>query len=245
MRRLRPRPGLEEIATWQDHARDLSLNIESDPGWDQVAAFVVSFERRGPDEPPARRLVAEQAERGSPVPRSVWSGWGCDAICGWMHEQLGGDAGTATAPSPTLGSASASAGEEATDVRRRAVGPGDRRIGVDHLTLIDTDGTTTNLDTVARGRTVEVNRGGHLRVTVGGLAVNSEVNVALRARRQGRPSWTPHGPTTTQPGKPVDIDLSQLGEGPHTMVLTAWTSQATAAPCVVALPTISVRATTG
>jgi hypothetical protein len=248
MRRLRPRPGLEEIAAWQDHARDLSLDIELHPGWDQVAAFVVSFEQRGPDESPERRLVAEQAERGSPVPRSVWPGWSCDAICGWMHEQFTGEAGAQSAPTPTPASESAStaASDQATKVRRGAARAERRQIAVDRLTLLDADGTTTDLDPAAGGRTgVECNPGSRLRVTVGGVPVSAEVHLALRVRRPGRPGWTPHGPTTSRPGKPVEIDLSELREGSHTMVLTAWTSQATAAPSVVPLPTISVRAATG
>jgi hypothetical protein len=48
MRRLRPPPALEEISARQDHARDLAgaAAAASPPGWEQAAAFVVSFEHR-------------------------------------------------------------------------------------------------------------------------------------------------------------------------------------------------------
>jgi hypothetical protein len=63
MRRLRPTPTLEDIAGWQDHARDLAAAARAElpgrsgaTGWEQVAAFVVSFESRRAPLPPISLL---------------------------------------------------------------------------------------------------------------------------------------------------------------------------------------------
>lgn len=237
MSRLRPRPGLDEIAGWQDHARDLSMTTEPDPGWDQVAAFVVGFEQRGTNGSREQRLVAEQAERGSPVPRSVWPDWGCDAICAWMHEQIVDQSPPGARPD---------AAGPAAGSRRKSGGAGRRQITVDRLALVDADGTITELDPVDRGgESVECSADSRMRVSVGGLPASNGVDVALRVRRHGRPSWTPHPPTTAHAGKPVDIDLSDLPQGSHRIVLTARTSRGPALPCVVRLPRIIVRAASG
>ena len=45
MRRLRPRPTLDDIAAWQEHARRHgSAVVETE--WERAATFVVSFEQR-------------------------------------------------------------------------------------------------------------------------------------------------------------------------------------------------------
>jgi hypothetical protein len=80
------RPTLEEISTWQDDAR--AIASAGDPGWEQVAAFVVSFEQRDTEHGWERRVAAEQAEREPPVPREIWPDWHGGAVSAWMLRQL-------------------------------------------------------------------------------------------------------------------------------------------------------------
>jgi hypothetical protein len=254
LRRLRPRPGLEEIATWQDHARDLEADVDPLSEWDQVSAFVVSFERRGTAESPERRVAIEQAERTSPTPRSVWSGWGCEAICGWMHEHLAGDPATETTSPAVLAVSTAAAVSGATDTSNtsgisdtsarqpdpsRARRP---RISVDHLMLIDANGMATELNPAGDDAPpVEFMPGSRLQVTVSGPAPDTDVNLALRVQRDRQSGWTPHEPTRARPGTPADIDLSQLPVGTHTILLTAWTDGGRAEPRVLSLPAFTVQ----
>jgi hypothetical protein len=92
MRRLRPAPTLEDIAGWQDHARDLAAAARAwspgRPGWEQVAAFVVSFEARQTSADPERRLVVEQVEQTPPEPRQEWPAWSREAAWTWMLERV-------------------------------------------------------------------------------------------------------------------------------------------------------------
>lgn len=90
MRWVRPRPALEEVSRWQDAARDIAA-ATADPDWEQNAAFVVSFETRTTTAGPRRRVVAEQAERVSPLPRQVWPSWACGPVGEWLQEQASGD----------------------------------------------------------------------------------------------------------------------------------------------------------
>jgi len=70
MSRVRPRPTLEDVSRWQDRARDLVPPgpTLTEPGWDQVAAFVVSYEESGSD----RRVVVAQAEHVAPEPPIIF-----------------------------------------------------------------------------------------------------------------------------------------------------------------------------
>lgn len=85
-------PDLEEIARWQDQARRRRSVAARANGWEQVAAFVVSFERREGD-PRHRRVVCEQTEvepEGSP---RAWDGWDCEELCRWLRTSAGDAAG--------------------------------------------------------------------------------------------------------------------------------------------------------
>jgi hypothetical protein len=96
MRRLRPAPTLEAISGWQDQARDLAGAHADEPvtssrigrtGWEQAAAFVVSFETRKTRTDQDHRLVVEQVEQAPPEPRQEWPAWAPEAAWTWMHEK--------------------------------------------------------------------------------------------------------------------------------------------------------------
>jgi hypothetical protein len=103
MRRLRPAPTLEAISDWQDHARDLAATYVDSPvpsgqalpaGWEQAAAFVVSFETRQASTDKDHRLVVEQVEQAPPEPRQEWPAWTPDAAWTWMLERAEPTEGT-------------------------------------------------------------------------------------------------------------------------------------------------------
>lgn len=96
MRRLRPAPTLEAISGWQDQARDLAGAHADEPvtsnqlggtGWEQAAAFVVSFETRKTRTDQDHRLVVEQVEQAPPEPRQEWPAWAPEAAWTWMCER--------------------------------------------------------------------------------------------------------------------------------------------------------------
>lgn len=87
MRRLRPRPTVDDIAGWQEHARRYGPGtVETE--WERAATFVVFFEQRRGAHGVERQLLVERTELEPEQPAGAWSGWDCGSICGWMLEQL-------------------------------------------------------------------------------------------------------------------------------------------------------------
>jgi hypothetical protein len=239
MKAQRLRLTLEEISTWQDEARDLAA--AGDPGWEQVAAFVVSFEKRDTEHGLERRVAAEQAEHEPPVPHESWPDWPGAAVSAWMQRHLPArqtedtdaiDVTPADEPSPP-------AAEELESVTPSvAAGTAVRpSLTIDVVELVIPGQPSMPLGAGTEEIT-EAPSGARLRVTTSGAASGQEVNVALRVRRPGRPSLTPHSPATTTGNTPVEIDLSALSPGTHTSVLAAWTDDGSAAPAVRHLPTL-------
>jgi hypothetical protein len=112
MCRLRPAPTLEAISAWQDFARDLATmragsavpsGLVRPAGWEQAAAFVVSFETRRTGTDQDHRLVVEQVEQAPPEPRQEWPAWAPEAAWTWMLDRAKPRSGAVS----TLGNASA------------------------------------------------------------------------------------------------------------------------------------------
>ena len=264
MRRLRPAPTLETISGWQDHARDLA-EARADPsgpsglsgqarpaGWEQVAAFVVSFETRQTSADPERRLIVEQVEQAPPEPRQEWPEWSHEAAWTWMLDRTevkdGGDlhpTPTREPPSrkpaasdrPGRGSVSATQGRttETTGYPRRVP----RAIRASTPELVLPAGTVRRLD--AAGPAVDIPPHAVLRVTATS-APKLELQVMLRLRRSGAPSYAPSPPVTVASGEAAELDLGGLPPGEHTAVLTIWASAGAAAAAVIHLPRLRVPA---
>jgi len=306
MRRLRPPPTLEDIASWQDHARDLAADVPAGdtpagdvpaadvpavlaggrpaegipagggparprpaeagpaeapgpPGWQQVAAFVVSFEARQASADPQHRLVVEQVEQAPPEPRQEWPEWPGDAAWTWMVDRVraeGSGAGPQLArrglpgPEPAATPAAgrpvakvpAAAGRtpvtrhpRPAPARRRGQVPPVITTGTPELVLAA--GPARPLD--AAGGAVDIPPGAVLRVTATN-GPDQPLQVALRLRRAGRPSYTPGPPQTAVSGQPVEIDLDPLPPGEHSAVLAVWGPRGGAAAAVVPLPRLCV-----
>jgi hypothetical protein len=153
MRNLRPRPTLEQIARWQDHARSgLSEAVTDQSDWHPAASFAVVFARRQVvDGEWERRLEVERTEVEPEQEGRTWPDWDCRDVCGWMRDQLGlpgsaepaaGDAageepaaGQPAARRPAARATRAGDAEPAPARPARARGRGELRIG--RVTLID------------------------------------------------------------------------------------------------------------
>ena len=101
MANLRPRPAREQIARWQDEARN-KLATPDAPEWQTAASFVVVFSQRKEGDTWERRVEAERTEVEPERSMQVWSGWDAAPVCDWMRGQLdqAADAGTQPAEEP-------------------------------------------------------------------------------------------------------------------------------------------------
>ena len=87
MANLRPRPAREQIARWQDDARD-KLATPAASEWQTAASFVVVFSQRNQGDTWERRVEAERTEVEPERSMQVWSGWDAAPVCDWMRGQL-------------------------------------------------------------------------------------------------------------------------------------------------------------
>jgi hypothetical protein len=102
MQNLRPRPTLEQIARWQEEARSMLRQAVTDPSdWHTAASFVLVFSQRQAGDTWERRIEAERTEVEPEQDPQVWSGWDCEAVCGWMLGQLDQADHSEADPQPT------------------------------------------------------------------------------------------------------------------------------------------------
>ena len=88
MANLRPRPAREQIARWQDDARN-KLATPAASEWQTAASFVVVYSQRKEGDTWERRVEAERTEVEPERTMQVWSGWDTAPVCDWMRGQLG------------------------------------------------------------------------------------------------------------------------------------------------------------
>lgn len=259
MRRLRPRPTLETIAEWQDHAR---LKLADAPAvssdWDRAATFVVSFEQRAGDQGVERRHAVEQTEMEPEQPPEVWPGWGCQRICGWMRDRLalsgvqldgdttGAEADAAVARKTPSGAVAAdtsggTGGEPGSETVAGAERP---RVRINSATLVDDTGRVDVVtdDAVTSTAAAGCASPGRLAVTVTGPAPDREVHVAIRFRRPRVRGQSPEEPIVVRGSGRVEFDLSHVPVGRYDLGLLAWTPDGSAAPTVVVLPGFAIGA---
>ena len=235
------------IAGGQDHARDLAAAARAEPpsppGWEQVAAFVVSFEARQTGADPERRLVVEQVEQVPPEPRREWPDWSREAWT-WMLEKLeakdGGDRQPAQPEPPGQEPAAADLpGPGAQTQPESASRPGQipPAIMVDTPELVQAAGLVHRMD--AAGPAVHIPPRAVLQVTATSTP-DLPLQMGLRLRRAGSPSYAPSPPVTAVSGQRADIDLDDLPPGEHTAVLTIWAPRGKAVAAVIPLPQLCV-----
>jgi hypothetical protein len=249
MANLRPRPTPEQIAGWQDQARDRLGDTVPDPAeWHTMTSFVVVFSQRQVDAAWERRVEAEQTEVEPERNPQVWSGWDCGPVCDWMHGQLRQAVGAEEPPGaePAGEPVPAPAGDPvpapAQPSRRDRA-----QLSIDSASIIDAAGRTevvTAAVPAARPRTGLV---APVRVvfTTGGASPGARLQAVTRILRPDGPGWNPQDPVVLAGPGQAEFDLAQIPAGDHDLALIAWAPDATAKPVSVRLPTVTIRPASG
>ncbi len=240
MRNLRPRPTLEQIARWQDHARSTLNEAAVDQSdWHPAASFAVVFvQRQAENGEWERRIEVERTEVEPEQQGRTWPEWDCREICGWMREQLGLP-GTAQ-PAP----GQASGGER---------GRGELRIG--SVTLIDPGSQLGWLGAATGGAPpVNVITSGaapappaapegsfRVEIKVGGARRGQEIRVVARVLPRDAPGWNAQDPVVIKGAGAASFDLSRLPEGRHEVALIAWAPDGSMVPASVRLPELTIQ----
>jgi len=261
MRNLRPRPTLEQIAVWQDHARSgLSEAAADRSDWHPVASFAVVFAQCQTDDGWERRLEVERTEVEPEQEQKIWPGWDCQEICGWMREQLG-PAGTSpaqaeadrpgAAPAPDAPADVPVAGVPADAAAAVPAGPADavappRELAQLQITNITITGGATRVEVPAAEDAPGAGPAGlagpvRVETRIGGARTSQEIRAVARVLPPGEHGWNAHDPVARRGAGPASFDLSQLPAGPHDVQLIAWASDGTARPAIIRLPVLTIR----
>ena len=247
MANLRPRPTREQIARWQDEARD-KLATPDAPEWQTAASFVVVFSQRNEGDIWERRVEAERTEVEPERTMRVWSGWDAAPVCDWMRGQLdqAADAGAQPAEEPPAGESAAGepAAEPAPAQAVPTPGPASRaQLRIDSAALIDAAGRTEVVIAGALAANPRTELVAPVRVVfaVGGAPQGTPLQAVARIRHPDGPGLNPRDPVVLAGPGQVEFDLTPVPAGDHVMALIAWAPDATAKPVSVTLPSVTIR----
>jgi hypothetical protein len=239
MYRFKPRPGPEDIASWQEQARSkLSARAIDPADWQEVASFVVIFSERQVDGGWERRLEAGRAE--TQIGPLVLSDWDCSPVCGWMLEHLrpydGGDEHPAVSDEDQAGLSEKPGSTPNPHVTRE-------RLRIRSATVIDATGSAHLIQAgeIAANPPTELVSPERVILTVTGARPGHEVHAVARIRPSGEAEWNSADPVSTDRSGRAEFDLPPVSTGDHEIKLLAWTPDATAYPVSVPLPTVTVR----
>ena len=252
MANLRPRPTREQIAGWQDQARDKLGETAPDPAeWQPMASFAVVFSQRLADGAWERRVEAEQTEVEPERNLHVWSGWDCGPVCEWMHGQLSQVPGPGEPPGvgePPGGEPAEEPVPAAAAEPAQASGQPSRldlaQLRIESAWIIDAAGRA---DMVTRGvpaaspRT-ELAVPVRLAITVSGAPPGTPLRAVIRARRPAGPGWNLQDPVPLAGPGQAEFDLAPVPAGTYELALIAWAPDATAKPVSVRLPSVTIGA---
>jgi len=244
MRNLRPRPTLEQIARWQDHARSRLNEAATDRSdWRPAASFAVVFAQRRAGDGWERRIEVERTEVEPEEERRIWPGWDCGGICGWMREQIPSAAGPEPRSEP---------GEE-TEATARLTEPaaapapvGQARerpeLRISQITVI---GPVATAGVQAAGVAVITGPGGpaeppRIEISVSGARPDQEIHAVARVLQPGEPGWTAQHPVVIRGAGVGSFDLSGLPAGPQDLTLVAWAPDGMAQPALEELTGLTV-----
>ena len=242
MANLRPRPTREQIARWQDEARD-KLATPDASEWQPAASFVVVFSQRNQGDIWERRVEAERTEVEPERSMQVWSGWDAAPVCDWMRSQLdqAADAGTQPAEEPPTEEPAA---EPAPAQAAPAPAPASRaQLRIDSAALIDAAGRTEVVTAGALAANPRTELVAPVRVVfaVGGAPPGTPLQAVARIRRPDGPGWNPRDPVALAGPGQAEFDLTPVPAGDHVIALIAWAPDATAKPVSVTLPSVTIR----
>ena len=256
MANLRPRPAREQIARWQDDARN-KLATPAASEWQTVASFVVVYSQRKEGDTWERRVGAERTEVEPERTMQVWSGWDAAPVCDWMRGQLdqAADAGAQPAEEPPTEEPAAEepaaekpAAEPAPAQAAPAPGPASRvQLRIDSAALIDAAGRTEVVTAGALAANPRTELVAPVRVVfaVGGAPPGTPLQAVARIQRPDGPGWNPRDPVALAGPGQVEFDLTPVPAGDHELALIAWAPDATARPVSVRLPRVTVRTEPG
>jgi len=253
MANLRPRPTREQIAGWQDQARDKLGDTAPDPAeWHPMASFAVVFSQRLADGAWERRVEAEQTEVEPERNSQVWSGWDCGPVCDWMHGQLsqvsgpeeppGGEPAGEPLPASAEEPVPASAGEPVPapyQPSRRDLA----QLQIDSASIIDAAGRTDVVTAGVPAASPRTELIVPVRVvfTVRGAPPGTRLQAVTRILRPDGPGWNPKDPVPLAGPGQAEFDLAQIPVGNYELSLIAWAPDAMVKPVSVRLPLVTIR----
>ena len=247
MANLRPRPAREQIARWQDDARN-KLATPAASEWQTAASFVVVYSQRKEGDTWERRVEAERTEVEPERTMQVWSGWDAAPVCDWMRGQLGqaADAGAQPAEEPPTEEPPTEeppteerAAEPAPAQAAPTPGPASRaQLRIDSAALIDAAGRTevVTAGVLAANPRTELIAPVRVVFAVGGAPPGTALQAVARIQRPDGPGWNPRDPVALAGPGQAEFDLTPVPAGDHEMALIAWAPDATARPVSVRLP---------
>jgi hypothetical protein len=242
MANLRPRPAREQIARWQDDARN-KLATPAASEWQTAASFVVVYSQRKEGDTWERRVEAERTEVEPERTMQVWSGWDAAPVCEWMRGQLDQAADTGAQPAEEPPAEEPAA--EAAPVRAAPTpGPACRpKLRIDSAALIDAAGRTEVVTAGVLAANPRTDLVAPVRVVfaVGGAPPGTGLQAVAIIRRPDGPGWNPRNPMTPSGPGQAEFDLTPVPAGDHVMALIAWAPEATAKPVSVTLPSVTIR----
>jgi len=233
MRNLRPRPTLEQIAQWQDHARSRLSQASTDRSdWHPAASFAVVFAERQVGDGWQRRIEVERTEVEPEEERRIWPGWDCEGIGRWMREQ----APDAAQPEPEAARPAESAASPTEVARERP------ELRIDRVTVI---GLATSPEVVAADAAAATSVGspGPLRIeiSVSGGRCGQEIHASAQVLREGEFSWKLQDPVVIMGATGVaSFDLSRLPAGRYDLALAAWAPDGKAEPALEELAELTI-----
>ena len=245
----RPVPSLEDVAGWQDEARNHHTAVKTTAAeqWDRSATFVVCFqERRRSDHTWDRQIEVEHTELDSDqTTTSHQPGWDCQWVCSWMCGRIGlpdaqalastGDASLAIAPAVTPAVPPSPPAAPSRPSKRPRAG-----LTLAALTLVDSTGRHPVTGDATTPLTVRPPA--HLTVTVTGAPLPDDTRLTVRARTRGRRGGRTIWEEQVAAAGPTDIDLSSLRAGEHRLTLVAWTPGDVCEPALLKVPPLQVAA---
>ena len=252
MANLRPRPAREQIARWQDDARN-KLATPAASEWQTAASFVVVYSQRKEGDTWERRVEAERTEVEPERTMQVWSGWDTAPVCDWMRGQLdqAADAGAQPAEEPPMEEPPTEeppteepAAEPAPAQAAPTPGPASRaQLRIDSAALIDAAGRTevVTAGVLAANPRTELIAPVRVVFAVGGAPPGTGLQAVARIQRPDGPGWNPRDPVALAGPGQAEFDLAAVPAGDHEMALIAWAPDATARPVSVRLPQVTIR----
>ena len=246
MANLRPRPSRNQIARWQENARDMLAETAPDAAeWQTAASFVVVFSQRRAGDIWERRVEAERTEVEPERNPQVWQGWEARPICDWMLGQL--DQANSAAPAPADASAGAATnsgqgGPGAAEPPPAEPAAERPALLIDSAVLIDAEGRTdvVTAGVVAAVPPVVLAAPVRVEFTVSGARPKTQLRAVARILRPGGPGRNAQEPVAVPGSGRVELNLSAVPAGEHEVGLTAWAPDGTAKPVSVRLPKVTI-----